>query len=216
MENITDIFGFNGPPRSFKTAAVATLGLWYWKRGYTILSNFPFHTADKKPLPIRYRLVEPIDLLTMLKEAAEYNGHKPLYPNHVFCGQEMQSWLESRMGHDPSVLMLGYWVLYSGKMGVSIIYDTQLNSSVDKRLKENASKRFECEAVPDSNRPAGAYFWDLDLEDTEKNTRLGTKKKIPIEYFRRYVFPYYNTYKVTKPLGFDKWYATVLNQLSKY
>lgn len=200
---MTDIIGFNGPPRSGKTAAVAAYGLWYWKRGYTLLSNFPFYDLKlgrPYPLPERYKLVEPRDLIEMLKRAINYDGWTPLYPRHVFCGQELQSWLESRIGHDKAVLMMGYWVLYSGKMGVSVVYDTQLNSSVDKRLKENASFRFEAEKRPDKFR-----YWELDLEETEKNVKTGRKRSIPKQYFVHKVFPYYNTYKVTKPLGFDKW-----------
>lgn len=209
---MTDIIGFNGPPRNGKTVAVAALGRWYWLHGYTLLANFPFYDFQRGypyPLPTRYKLIEPRDLVEMLKRAIAYNGRTPLYSRHVFCGQELQSWLESRLGKDKATLLMGYWVLYSGKMGVSIVYDTQLNSSVDKRLKENASKRYEAEAVPNNVHPQKFRYWELDLEETEKNVRTGKHRTVNAAYYQRYVYPYYNTYKVTAPLGFNKWLETV-------
>lgn len=199
--------GFNGVPRSGKTAAVALMGLTYWKKGYTILSNFPFYdpaTGRPNPLPERYKLITPEDLLKMLRVAVDYEGFKPLWPNHLLCGQELQSWIESRMGQDKGVLMLGYCFLYLGKMGISLVYDTQLNSAVDKRLKENVSYRFESENLPDRFR-----YWELDITKTEENVRTGRKVDVSKQYMQERVFPYYNTYKLTKPLGFDRWMQTL-------
>lgn len=137
-----------------------------------------------------------------------YEGWTPLYPKHVLCAQEIYGWLESRLGHDKTVLLLGYFVFYSGKMGISIIYDAQLNSSADKRLKFNVSKRFECEKL-DDNAPYFKY-WELDTTKTEENIRLNKKPiKLSKPWLKKYVFPFYNTYKVSKPVGFDKWLETI-------
>lgn len=149
-------------------------------------------------------MVEPFDLLEMLEIGANYEGFTPLYPNHVFCGQELQAWLESRLSKSVTQVMMADIPLYFPKMGIKIVYDTQLSSSVDKRLKENASKRWECE-----NKRSKPYvkFWELDLEETERNVRTGRYKKIKKSYYETQVFPYYNTYKITKRLGFDKYMA---------
>lgn len=192
---MTDIIGFNGPPRSGKTAALAALALYRIRHGHTVLSNFEIKGA---------KLVDIPDLVKMLKYAMETETNRPLYPNHDLYAQELFSWLESRVGHDKAVLLMGYFFLYAGKMGFGLIgYDAQLNSSVDKRLKYNASARFEAE-----NRVDRFVYWELDLEHTEENVRTGRKVQISKSYMQRQVFPFYNTYKVSKPIGFDRWLAS--------
>lgn len=189
---MTDIIGFNGPPRSGKTAALATLALYKIRRGRTVLSNFEVEGA---------KLVDVQDLIEMLKVAMNTNTDKPLFPRHDLFAQELFSWIESRKGHDKAVLIMGYFFLYAGKMGFGTIgYDAQLNSSIDKRLKYNASARFEAE-----NRPDRFVYHELDLEHTEENIRTGRKLQISKAYMRKKVFPFYNTYKVSKPIGFDSW-----------
>lgn len=176
--------------------------------GYTLLSNFPFYDFQRGypyPLPTRYKLIEPEYLVKMFKMAIHHEGRQALFPKTVLCGQELQTWLESRLGHDKSIILMGYIIgCYSGKMGLSVAYDTQLNSSIDKRLKENASKRYEAEAYPNNVHPTKFKYWELDLEETETNVRTGRKRVVNAEYYKRYVYPYYNTYKVTAPLGFAK------------
>lgn len=195
---MTDIIGFNGPPRSGKTAAVAALGLWYARRGYTVLNNFEIYHSN-------CRQIEVTELIAMLKRAMDYDGRNgPLYPRHVLCAQEIYGWLESRMGMDKAVILIGYFVFYSGKMGVSIVYDAQLNSSVDKRLKSNVTARFEAERLPDR-----FVYHELDIGETEVNTRTGRRRSIPLRYMQQKVFPFYNTYKVSKPVGFDRWLDSV-------
>lgn len=209
---MTDIIGFNGPPRSGKTATVALLGLWYWRRGYTLLSNFPFYSLRKgRPYPLesRYRLIEPLDLLEMIEEGANYEGFTPLYPNHVLCGQEFQAWLESRLSKSVTQVMMADIPLYFPKMGIKIVYDTQLSSAVDKRLKENAFQRWYCE---NNLRKPYFKFWELELEETEKNVPTGRTRKIQKAYYQKYVFPYYNTFKITKRLGFDKYMAQIRSE----
>lgn len=195
---MTDIIGFNGPPRSGKTAAVALLALWYARHGYTVLSNFEIYHPNCRQVDVQ-------DLIYMLKGAMAYDGRNgPLYPRHVLAAQEIYGWLESRMQQNKAVLLMGYFVFYSGKMGLSIIYDAQLNSSVDKRLKSNATARFEAEQRPDR-----FVYHELDTAETETNIRTGRKRTIPLAYMQRQVFPYYNTFKVSKPVGFDRWLQTV-------
>lgn len=194
---MTDIIGFNGPPRSGKTAAVATLALWYLRHGYTVLSNFEIYHPHA-------RMVDVHDLIEMLKAAMEWNNPYPIYPRTVLAAQEIYGWLESRMTQDKAVLLMGYFVFYSGKMGISIIYDAQLNSSADKRLKYNVTRRFEAE-----QQDQKFVYWELDVTKTEENVRTGRKRTIRKEWLARNVFPYYNTYKVSKPIGFDRWLQTV-------
>lgn len=189
---MTDIVGFNGPPRSGKTAALAALALYKVRRGRTVLTNFGVRGA---------KLIDVQDLINMLRLAMNTDTDRPLFPKHDLFAQELYSWIESRKGHDKAVLLMGYFFAYAGKMGFGTIgYDAQLNSSIDKRLKYNASARFLAE-----NRPDRFVYWELDLEHTEENIRTGRKVQIPKEYMKRRVFPYYNTYKVSKPIGFDSW-----------
>lgn len=188
---MTDIIGFNGAPRSGKTLAVATLALWYMRRGYTVWSNFYIKGAT---------MIEPRHLIEALELSMNNQQNRPLYPYHVLAAQEIYGWLESRTGRSIAELLMGYFVFYSGKMGFSIIYDAQLNSSVDKRLKQNASKRYEAEQKKDR-----FIYWELDLEHTEENLRTGRKRTIKKSWAEKNVFPFYHTYRVSKPIGFDEW-----------
>lgn len=189
---MTDIIGFNGPPRSGKTAAIATLGLWYLKHGYTALTNFEVYHPQAKMIQVE-------NLIEMLRKAMDWKERYPLYPKTVLLAQEIYGWLESRKGQNTAVIIMGYLVFYSGKMGITIIYDAQLNSSVDKRLKENVTARFEAQQRPDR-----FVYWELDPQDTEGNTRTGRRIQVSKAYMAQNVFPYYNTYSVSKPLGFDR------------
>lgn len=149
-------------------------------------------------------MIDVKDLVDMLKAAMEYTGNRPLYPKTVVVAQEIYGWLESRMSQNKAVILIGYFVFYSGKMGISIVYDAQLNSSVDKRLKFNVTKRFEAE-----NNGDKFTYHELDINETERNVRTGKKISISRAWMQRHVFPYYNTYKVSKPVGFDKWLETI-------
>lgn len=192
---MTDIIGFNGPPRSGKTAGVAYTTLWYLRHGYHAFTNFEIYHRNAE-------MIEPRDLVTMLKEAMDWREKRPMYYRTVLAAQEIYGWLESRTSTDKAVMMLGYFVFYSGKMGISIIYDAQLNSSIDKRLKYNATKRYLAE-----NRKDRFVYHELDLEHTEENIPTGKKWSLKKAYAQKAVFPFYNTYKVSKPVGFDAWLA---------
>lgn len=183
------ICGFNGKPRSGKTAALACRALYSLSVGRKVFANYELKHPNAK-------IVEPYDLIDFLEMGEKNPSNSPLFDADLSF-QEMQNWLESRLGQDKTNLAIGYFIVQAPKMGFNIDYDCQLNSSVDKRLKQNASARFEAE-----KRSNGVRYYELDLEHTEENVRTGRKKFLSLDFLRSYVFPYYNTHKVSIPIGF--------------
>lgn len=188
---VSEIIGFNGPPRSGKTAGLATIGLISCHKNRSVFSNFEI----KHPLA---KQVEPYDLLDFLEQGEEHAENSPLFQADLIF-QEMQNWLESRLGQDKTQLCIGYFLVQAPKMGFNIYYDAQLNSSVDKRLKQNVSRRWEAERTKN-----GIRYWKLNIKHTEENIRSIPKSKKFVNnwYLQNYVFPYYNTHKVSVPIGF--------------
>lgn len=178
----SDIVGFNGPPRSGKTAGLSLLGLKDLRKGRALYCNYPIAGGV---------LVTPYDVLKFLELGAQNASNSPLY-HATLCAQEFQTWIESRLGTSKTALAITDFICQAPKLGFKLYYDAQLNSSVDKRLKQNASARWECEKTK-----RGFRYWQLDLEYTEENVRTGRKKFVPKEWMARHVFPYYNTRKVS-------------------
>lgn len=174
--------GWHGPPRSGKTLGMAAAVGWYLRRGRTGFSNFECFNC---------KVITPYEFLYFLKLGAEHAENSPLF-NAVFAGQEFQTWLESRLGVGKAAVALTDVVCQAPKLGIKLLYDCQLPSSVDKRLKQNANVRFECEKTK-----KGFRYWDLDLSFTEECVRTGKKKFISLEYAKKYVMPFYNTRKVS-------------------
>lgn len=179
---MSTIIGFNGRPRSGKTAALALLGLRSIRRGRKVYSNFPIEGAE---------YITPFELLKFLKAGAENETESPLY-NADICAQEFQTWIESRLGAAKTVLAITDFICQAPKLGFNLYYDTQLNSAVDKRLKQNVFARYEAEKTK-----TGFRYYQLDIEHTEENVRTGRKKFVSLGYMVKFVFPYYNTRKVS-------------------
>lgn len=184
---MSEILGFNGKPRSGKTLALALLALMAMKAGRRVYANFYIAGAE---------YITPYDLLRFLELGAENETNSPLFDADIYC-QEFQTWIESRLGQAKATLAITDFICQAPKLGFRLRYDTQLNSAVDKRLKQNASARFEAE-----RRPNGFRYWELDVEKTEENVRTGRKKFIPYDFARTFVFPFYNTRKVSLRPGF--------------
>lgn len=191
----TDIIGFNGKPRQGKTLGLAILGRHYKRLGIKIYSNFTFEGAQ---------FITPYDFVKWLKLGAEYAGYSPLFQS-VVLAQEFQTWIESRLGKKKAELLITDFICQAPKLGIKLCYDAQLNSSVDKRLKQNCSQRMECQRYPNDDKNwRFIRYWDLDIEYTEENVRTGKKRSINRPWIEKHILrlgtgqpPIYNTRKVS-------------------
>lgn len=100
--------------------------------------------------------------------------------------------LDSRLNTRANEYM-SYFIFQSGKRDVDMYYDTQLNSSVDGRLRELAVKETRCENRGTKKKPDFHYEW-VDYSSYTSGTF-----DIPYEVAKDY-FHYYNTKEIIMPL----------------
>lgn len=136
------IYGILGRMRSGKGILATKFAHEHWLRGYTIISNMTmfFNGKDKAQTSITLNLDVLEDAMQKEKPlGAIYNTQKV-----CLLLDELMILMDSRASMSKENKGLSYLAAQSAKMGVEIIYTSQLNTGVDTRMRTFAHSLTQC------------------------------------------------------------------------
>lgn len=166
------IIGILGRMRSGKGVLATKFAYEHWQREYTIISNMKmFFNGKTKPQT-------SIDLNLDILEEAMTKG-QPLayiYNTKKVCLllDELMILMDSRASMSKENKGLSYLAAQSAKMGVEIIYTSQLNTGVDTRIRSFAHTLVQCNklklTIPDPQTGTQVQYivgFEFDVIDNE-------------------------------------------------
>lgn len=175
MVKLRGIFGIMG---SFKTAlcvGYAIESLWLNKPVYT---NFKIDLAG----------VTVVSLSELLKLGKLKSG--------TIIVDELYAYADSRVSSSRVNRMFSYFIFQSRKLGVDVIYTSQLDSSVDLRTFELTTEKILANGLDDSGQ---FVDYDIEYEDGEVDDF-----SLPLWYFKENVFPVYDTNEIIEPVNVEE------------
>ena len=124
------IYGFFGTVGSGKTITMTKYAYFYYLLGYNIYANYWLsfeHTPVTKEFLVRI-VEENIDL----------------GDNNVFILDEIDMYVDSRKSMKSDNIMITYLIKQVRKKDIKILYSSQYEHSVDRRLRDLTAKEFLC------------------------------------------------------------------------
>lgn len=138
------IYGFFGDLGSGKTLTMTRYAYAYYLSGYEIYSNYW--------LAFPHTLINKEFLQEAVKKNEDIQGDKIL-----FVLDEFDMYIDSRTSMSKSNLVISYFIKQIRKKNIKLMYATQLEDSVDKRLRNLTRSEIICQAT------------DIILHDVDRN-----------------------------------------------
>jgi ABC-type sugar transport system ATPase subunit len=175
------IVGFKGPIGSGKSTLLTYMMLQDAQQGKLCFSNYPI---NGERYGVKIYFVPVATFLEMMKEK------RIQFPLHTatYAVDEAYMYAESRTPKSKQVLNFGYFILQSRKTGCDVYHAVQLQSSIDKRLRETSTHWIFSELVGTEKEPEGFIY-----EVRNKEGKPLHKFMLTIEMAQKYVFGTFNT-----------------------
>jgi len=154
-----------------KTLAMVFLMLRnYVLKNRRIFSNFHFHRDPIIAFLSQYYERDFFDY-----EYIEDSSQMEKLRDGVFFGDELWSWLDSRMSGKPSNRTKSIFLLKLRKRGVDVIYSCQMIHTMEKRIRENTE--FEAEPIlVKNNKVCILNIYSLNTATQKRIKKLDTFK----------------------------------------
>lgn len=116
---------------------------------------------------------------------------------------EVYTIAESRTSMSKVNRFFSYFVFQTRKLHVDVVYTAQLASSVDLRLFDLSPILIGCHGLDEKT---GLIDYTFNVEGAK------TRISIPLPFFEKEIFPYFDTFEVVDPMGM----AELLVEIEKY
>ena len=128
------IYGFFGDLGSGKTLTMTKYAEAFYRAGYKIYSNYW--------LSFPHTLVNRDFLEHAVERNEDITGDKIL-----FCLDEFDMYIDSRKSMTKGNVIIGYFIKQIRKKNIKIMYATQMENNVDRRLRGLTRTEILCESV---------------------------------------------------------------------